>query len=228
MAKAVLGPAVTDVRGQLGGLVFSKGATGAILRTNKKPKTSATTAQYHLRGSLAAFANRWDNVLTETYRQDWRNFTLLHTRTDQLLKTYTLTGFAMFVSVNQALKQVGLAAMDDAPLSYSVGTPAPLTVTWTSPSGPLKVDSPGSEPGTHDVPAIWAAQMLPPGRIKNANKLRFLQSFTANTSGPWDITTAYTNKFGAFILGKGITLMVQYTSDQSGAQSTTQTAYQLL
>jgi len=222
MAKVLLSPAITDARGSLGGMVFTRGATGAILRVKRPALTSATILQLGLRGALATWAKKWDDTLTPTQRAGWKNLAALHPRTDQLLKSYTLTGMQLYVSVNQALKQIGEPPTNDAPAAYSCGSPTAVTIAWTPPAGPLTIDSP-IEPAANEVPVIWASPNLPGGRTtvhgtSVKGKLRFLASYASGSAGPHDITAIYTAAYGAFKIGQLINFKLQFTDKTNGCQ----------
>lgn len=70
MAQIKFGAFVTDMRGKIGGSVFSKNKNGAYAKNKVTPSNPQSGAQMAVRNLLAGFAQQW-RTLTETTRQGW-------------------------------------------------------------------------------------------------------------------------------------------------------------
>jgi hypothetical protein len=217
MPKILYGPAIADARGSIGTCVFSTGRAGSVIRQRVLSTQPNTPEQQAVRAGLASLSKRWDNVLDESQRSDWRTLAMAHPRQDLFLKTYYLTGLQMYIAANQALHKIGRAYIDDAPLSFSAGNVSTVTLAWDHIAQTLTVDA-SPEPSTDDVPVIWASAQVKPGKTVATGHLMQLDYFDANLAGPWDITAVYQVKHGTFILFRAIFIRVRYTDQTSGAQ----------
>lgn len=218
MAKITQGVIAADARGRLGSLVFTRGHYGNVIRELAIPLNTRTGPQMAVRAGVSTLAKRWSTILSDSDRTDWIGLASTVTRYDSLGQIYHPTGMNLYLGCNQALKQIGQPYIDAAPGSLSVGNPVALTTSWTPPAGPLTVDA-SSEPGTHDVPVIFASAGLPPGRAKTVSFVRQLTYEPANTSGPWDITVEWEAHHGDFVPRLSVTIGVKYTDDRTGYQS---------
>lgn len=110
MAKISPSSLLIDVRGKLGGLVFSSNKSGGYLTTLKRPIQPNTTAQRNIRGRTRSAALWWtENRLdtppdppwnTQSYKAHWDDFAALpeRIRYDYWGEPYTVTGYNEFLN----------------------------------------------------------------------------------------------------------------------------------
>jgi hypothetical protein len=225
MAKVQFSAIVNDARNKAGGTVFTKVRYGAINRRKVSPVQPRTSYQTQVRSLFTLLTKRWSSGLTATQRAGWIALAQSNPRTDVFGNSITLTGLQMYLSVNRNLQTIGVTILDDAPSNISVG--APGTITLSNAVGPpttLTVDG-GTEPGTNEVPVIFACRPLNAGRQFAGSLFRLILATTAAaTAGPWDIKSAYTGKFGAQPVGANLTIGVLYINNTNGGASLRATA----
>lgn len=99
MAVVKLGALVSDIRGKLGGHIFSKNKSGLYLSTKYKPKQTKSARQSEIRNFYRIVAQLWRN-LTEEQRQDWNvqqaNFKFV----DRWGGSRVYSGFWLFMQLN--------------------------------------------------------------------------------------------------------------------------------
>jgi hypothetical protein len=219
MAKVLLGVSLTDARGACASVVFTKSGYGNLIRAKAIPSQPDTQEQKTIKGTTSGLAKAWSMTLSETQRSGWIALAAAQPKTDQLAQTYYVPGEAFFIGANGALHAIGVAPNLDAPPTWSAGSPVSITGNWNDITHVLTV-AVTTNPGTYDVPVIWASKMLRVGQKSGARKLKALEYWPANTPGPYDITTSYQARFGPFIPLRGILLGCRYTDNRSGRQGT--------
>ncbi len=215
MAKILFGVAVTNARGSVANLVFTKSRFGPGIRTAATPIDRNTPPQRAIRANAGALAKAWSGVLTQSQRDGWNALAALNSRLDVFTQLYYLTGFLLYVAANQGLAQIAVAHIDDAPALWTAGAPTALTITQNT-GGAIFSVAVTTNPGATDVPVIYASPQLPAGISVAKTKLKKLVHFAAATAGPYDIQTQYVAKFGSVLSNKLIIVQVKYVDNLSG------------
>lgn len=220
MANIQFSALVNDARNKQGGTVFTKTRFGAMNRRKVSPIQPRTTEQTQVRSLFSLLSKRWATELTAAQLAGWRALASANPKSNVFGNNIILTGLQMYQSVNRNLQTIGVAIIDDPPANLTVG--APGTITLANAVGPpttLTVDG-GTEPGTDEVPVIFAARPLNPGRQFVGSLFRLISADTvAGTAGPWDIKSAYVAKFGAQAAGVNISVGVLYVDNTNGGAS---------
>lgn len=115
MAKflAILG----DIRGKLGGNVFSRNRNGAYVRQKVTPVNPDTSGQATIRSIFGSLSSNWSAVLTEGVRNGYKNYAAGTPLTGVFGNQYTLTGNQMYVRLNTPRLQAGQSALTAAPVT---------------------------------------------------------------------------------------------------------------
>jgi len=143
MANIKLGPLVAEIRGALGGIVFSRGAGGAIARTNPKPINPRSPAQQLTRANMAYLSQYWSSTLTDIQRATWRTYAGNTSWTNKVGTAAKISGLAAFVRLNCLLLLGGYTLQPAAPAEYGhAGTPI---FTFAADGADLGIDI--AEPG---------------------------------------------------------------------------------
>ncbi len=121
MGLVQFGGGVAQIRGKLGGTVFSRGRGGAIVRSWVSPINPNTAAQQQVRNALSTLVVKWLTVLTQLQRNGWKTYADNVPFQNALGDTIFLTGQQMFMRSNSVLVRNGLIRVDDAPTIFNLG-----------------------------------------------------------------------------------------------------------
>lgn len=250
MAKILFSAVVGDARKKIGGVVFTKGRTGAVVRRKVSPTQPRTQDQRNVRASFSALSKNWATAaatglgapaakigatlgttlsgLTPTQRAGWVALANAFTRKDQFGNTKILTGLQIYQSCNRNLESIAAGSISDAPANLDAGSPGTLTVTATAGTTPALTVDADTEPATAEAAAVYAAAQVSPGRVFIGKRYRLIFTATPGTAGPYDVLTAYTSKFGALVAGKQLPLLLAYINSTTGAKGQPSAATQLV
>jgi len=218
MAKVAFSALVNDLRNKVGGNVFTKVRSGAMVRIKVSPTQPRTSAQTAVRANFTALSKGWDTI-SQSQRNGWIALAASLPKKDVFGNTFYLTGLQMFQALNRNLQEIGVAVIDDAPASVSVGAPGALTLVATAGTPTLTVDA-ATEPATGEVPIIYATKPLNAGRkFVGKNRQILDAAIAAATAGPWDIESLYAAKYGTLVAGQNINIGVKYVNNTTGAGS---------
>ncbi len=120
MASVKFGGGVLDIRGSIGGQVFSKNRFGAYIRKKTVPVNPRSSAQNAIRNIMANVVSRWSNNLTQLQRDAWEVYAAAITVVNKLGESIFLTGFNHYVRSNVARKNINHAVIDVAPVDLSL------------------------------------------------------------------------------------------------------------
>lgn len=132
MAQIKFGLVVTDARGKAGGVVFSKGRSGAILRVKTSIVNKVSPFQAALRNQTNILMKRFSFVLSDAQRQQWAAFASDVKSADVFGDVRSITPINLYVKCNTVRHQAwrefpndvifnGIEFLDDPPGDVSVG-----------------------------------------------------------------------------------------------------------
>jgi hypothetical protein len=101
MALIQLGSIVTDIKGSIGGVTFSRNRSGITAKAKLVGKKATTQKQQIELQNNNLLRQQWQ-ALTLTQKQVWNDYASLHTKTNRYGKVKSLTGFNWFVSIQNA------------------------------------------------------------------------------------------------------------------------------
>ena len=206
MAKIKLGAIVTDIRGKLGGHVFSKNRSGAYMRTKVTPTNPQTSYQSLVRGIFAAISSAWSS-LTDTQRLSFRDKVQQYTSTDIFGDIKVPSGKTLHHKLNQNLELSGQAQVSTCPSPAEVPFANMLSATATIAGADLSVYLLGDTVGSKLM--IFGTPSLSQGTKFVKNQLRFLGSIAGVDDTDFDILSIYNAKFGAFVAGANVVIGVK-------------------
>lgn len=218
MAKVKFGAMMVDMRGKLGGQVFSKNRGGAYVRTKVTPSNPQTSDQVAQRARLAEFSQQY-RTLTEEQRLAWSSVVTQYATTNVFGDLVNPTGSTLFNRVNINIALAGGVTVLTPPLPIGVETPSDVEVSADASTPTLDLDfTPTPIPADHTM-IVEATPQLSPG-ISNANsKFRIIASLPAATATGADILSAYTEKFGALTAGRKMFVRVKFIRVSTGEVS---------
>ncbi len=117
---ALINFTIGDIIGKVGGLVFQRGAAGAVLRSKGASTDKKSPLQTQARARLTAFSRLWTYTLTASQRLDWNVLAATVTATNPFGNSTSITGQNLFVRCNSNLSICGLDTRQDAPFNLDV------------------------------------------------------------------------------------------------------------
>lgn len=115
MAIVQFGGGVLDIRGAIGGQVFSKNRFGNYIRARITPVNPQSTRQNVVRAIIQLLAQAWSNVLSQLQRDGWEVYADNIVRTNALGAQIKITGFNHYIRSNAPILQALDTRVDDAP-----------------------------------------------------------------------------------------------------------------
>lgn len=130
MALVRLGGGVHDIRGSIGGTVFSKNRSGNYIRARVTPVNPQSQRQNVMRAVTQDLSQRWSNVLTQAQRDEWEVYAAAIVRLNKLGAQIKLTGFNHFMRSNSIRLQSADNTIGDGPAALTL-PPADPTFACT-------------------------------------------------------------------------------------------------
>jgi hypothetical protein len=218
MAKVKYGAVISDSRGSVEGITFSRNRFGGFVRKRQVPRLQQTRYTQPVRSAIATLARRWFGVLTQLQRNGWIALAAANPVTDVFGNLHTLTGEQFYIRVNQIRRQAGLGFVDSAPadqvvtgldtLSVSATAPATLSISFTS--SPLAAG--------HRL-YLFATPSLSPGKVASKQDAKLIGVSGTAIASPFAAGGLYTARHGSLIAGRLVTVFVATLRDDRGALS---------
>ena len=120
MALIQLGPAVADIRGSIGGTVFSRNRFGNHIRARITPVNPQSTRQNLVRSIIQLLAQAWSTVLTQPQRDAWEVYASNIVRQNALGAQIFLTGFNHYIRSNSPILQALGTRVDAGPTTLTL------------------------------------------------------------------------------------------------------------
>lgn len=128
MALVKFGPVVSDVRGSIGGTVFSRSRAGAFARIRTKPTFAPTPPRNLIQSIMAHVYGQWLNECTNAQRVVWNTLGDNTDFTNALGDTYHPSGWNLFLRTN-SLNKLRLTSVQKTAPPTATGTHYPITYT---------------------------------------------------------------------------------------------------
>lgn len=114
MATIKLGPAISDIRGSIGGTVFSRNGGGAYAKERIKGTDPRTSAQQVVRSIVSGLIGPWA-ALSAAVRSDWGVYARQVPFINRLGDVINLSGFNMWARTKAICDRIGVAEPSVAP-----------------------------------------------------------------------------------------------------------------
>ena len=202
-AKIKLSALVSGMSGKLNGSVFAKNRGGLYLRTKVTPVNPQTSAQVAARNLLTSFSQGWKS-LTEAQRTAWNNAVENFQTTDVFGDLKKPTGLQLYIRLNANISNGGGTPITSPPLPSGVTALTALSLSAAFTGTAFDVTFAPTPVPADTALYVEATTGLSPG-INNANsKFRTIGVVAAAATSPADLSTEYTDKFGALVEGQKI------------------------
>lgn len=193
MAKLKFGAVISDARGSIEGVTFSKGRAGSFARRRVVPRAQVTAFNSAVRVRLANFARRWFGSLTAIQRTAWIALAVANPVTDVFGNTHILSGQQLYIRVNQLRAQAGLVALDVAPADQAVTGLITMIVTATAPAT-LSISFTVTPLSAGHRLYIFASPSLSPGRIATKADMKFIGVSALAQASPYAAGAQYATR----------------------------------
>lgn len=194
--------------------VASRNRFGQYYRTRAIPVQPRTTRQVSNRGTFGSLATNWSTILTDSQRQQWRDYAGITPVVNSLGVSIYLTGFQTYVGVNQLLARAGLSNVAVPPVSPGFATNIVTGITAVATGSVVTVSfATFAAPNAYQV---FAGQPRLPGQNFEGNYRFISKSPTPASAGTQVISTAYTNVWGAITSGAGKKIFFRVLDFETG------------
>jgi hypothetical protein len=219
MALMKLGIVATDIRGSVGGTVFSRNLGGAYTRARVAPVNRNSPKQTAVRAAFGAGAKLWSGTFTALQRSAWTFFAAANPLVNVLGSSIIVSGLAMSQKLNQVLAQIIEPTISDPPADLSVPALATIaSITYDISVPTMTIDTAAQ---TVVAGAKWYVFASPPmasGKLPPSSSYRYIGVFEAVAAATTvDIYSRYTNAFGVAVVGQTIGALIATVNTDSGA-----------
>jgi len=114
-------PIFSQASGSIGGMTFTHGPGGLIVRARHTPTNPASVRQRQVTALMSQAAGRWVSILTEPMRDAWRLYASQVGILNTLGKTIYLSGNAMYNRCNIARRVGEMPWIDAGPTEFTLG-----------------------------------------------------------------------------------------------------------
>ncbi len=218
MAKFTPGPMVAEVRGSVGGTVFSRNRYGAYSRIRAKPTISTTEHATAAKARMTNATQAWQG-LTVAQQNAWNAWANANPVTGSLGDQQILTGHAAFVGIYCRHTLCGAATLTAPPI-----TPAPVGLTSCSVVADKTVGTCNlTFAGTPTAGGVniwyYGCYVASAGKHWIQNQLRWCSLTGAAVASPADLFAPIEARLGAMTIGHRLILNVFTFGNATGLLS---------
>lgn len=213
---------LSDARGKLNGMVFTRGRYGAVIRNKVSPVQPGTGAQQLVKQNFGALSASWRD-LTQGERNGWNAAVENWPRNNIFGQQYLQSGLNLYVGLNQNLLTAEQATIVEAP------TPAEMPIIET---GALIASAGGGTitlnitfNSTAAVPAgyrlvVASTPNISAGRTFVKTLYRVIGTYaSATVTTALPLETVFFNKYGSLIEGQKVFVQVYLIDVVTGQAS---------
>jgi len=205
---------VAEARGKEGGVVFSRNASGAYIKTKVTPTNPRTAAQQEQRGLFGSIAQAWKG-LTATERTQWQVFADQVPQTNVFGDQIILSGFNAFVRSARNLSVIGSAFLSTPGPVPSFPSLSQVILTSNSSEINLSFVINGDASGCGTI--IDCTPGVGTGKSFVNNLFRKVQGEDRTPESPIDLTGFYIVRFGALpVTGQKVFSRIRLVDKLSG------------
>ena len=207
-----------DIRGKIGGIVYSKGRSVHTQRKRLKPFNPQTSYQTVVRALTKRFSQAWRS-LDPSNILEWNDQAALDVRSNVFGGKYRTTGHKMFVAQNVESFINGGTVQIDSPFVTTDGNIISLVSIDPDSTGTPKFDVViDVVPATDQKVIVFASNQMSAGISNFTGKHRRIGIYDATdfSSKTKNIIADYVARFGDLIADKKISVQCFYTNADAG------------
>lgn len=194
--KVKWGALIVAGSGGAGGHILSKNRGGAYLRTKVTPLNPSSNDQVAVRNNFTANAQGWKG-LTVAQRKDWNTSVQNFIGTDVFGDSKVLSGFQLYVRLNNYLRFISETPIVSPPVPASVPTFATFSAIPDKTLGDCEIAFTPAIAATEKV-IISATPGLSAGVSFVKSEYRKITIMDNADVTPYDLFADYETKFGTF------------------------------
>jgi len=193
-AKIKFGQIISEARGKIAGMVFSKNKSCAYIRTKATPIQPRTSFTQAVRANLTAAAKAWKGF-SDTVRAEFTAHADELNIRNSLGDAVRISGFNFYISLCRSANQIGQGLFTTYPGRIEPGAVTSFSVACTYLPDKITLTYSPVIPAS-DYWILLATRPMSIGRQPKKGDFRQIDFIAAADVSPLDITTAYTDKFG--------------------------------
>lgn len=219
-AKVLFGGGVSEMRGKIGGTIFSRNKGGPYAKNMANPTNPQSTKQLLVRSIFSAITTLWQN-LTSAQRTAWSAAAEVIPFINSIGLAYYLTGKGLFQKCNTVLQNVGITALSDAPTKFEVpDAPSNISIAAAAGAGTFVLSA---DDGVVPADRTCVIDGAPQGTSAMINNNSLFKRLTyvaaAGVLDTLDLTSVYTSIYGAYLVGQKLEIRVAYINNLNGMMS---------
>jgi len=184
--------AISDIRGTIGGTVFSNSSAGLVMKTKTSPVNRNTVKQSVQRAIIGDLQSQWLS-LTDDQRCCWGLYTKLFPKKQNNINGLLINAQQTFIKFNAPFRLYGIPIITDPVLTPSELTS--LTYIVVVIAGTMSILSQRAMVATDEFIVLSMTYPKPP-TVNNPGTTYKSIIFTTINGFAFDITTEYTDIFG--------------------------------
>jgi hypothetical protein len=193
MAKIKFGQIISEARGKIAGMVFSRNKSGNFIRQKVTPLNPGSGYQIAVRTSMRTASKAWQ-TLTDSVRTEYETHVKDLSVRNSLGDPVRLSGYNFFVSLCRNAVTVGQAP----PTTYPGNNEPAAVQSWSGASsyGPDKIIltfAPAVPAADRWV--LFATKPLSKGIKSAPNEFRIIGYLSNGDLSPFDVTAMYVAKY---------------------------------
>jgi hypothetical protein len=216
VAKIKFGAVISDSRGSVEGITFSRNRFGGFVRKRQVPRRQQTTFTQPVRSAIATLSRDWFGALSQVQRDGWVALAAANPVTDVFGNNHILTGQQFFIRVNQIRRQAGLSFVSSAPADQAVTGLATLSVVATAPAT-LSISFTVSPLTAGHRLYLFATPSLSPGKVASKQDASFIGVSGTAIASPFAAGSLYMARHGDMVSGRLVTVFASVLRDDRGA-----------
>ncbi|HUD44969.1 MAG TPA: hypothetical protein VMR41_05470 [Patescibacteria group bacterium] len=195
-AKIKFGQIISEARGKIAGMVFSRNRGGSFIRQKVTPLNPRTDLQKAIRASLKTAAKNWAG-LGDDVQAGYDAMKEQGARHNSIAERYVPSGFNLYIALCRVAQTIGVAAPTAYPGNTEPGEI--LTQSWVAvrPGNTLTLTFTPPIPAA-DAWIIYATKPLSYGRKDSRSDYRVIAVLTSTNVSPYSAEDDYTAVFGVF------------------------------
>lgn len=169
MATIKLGAIASDIRGSIGGTVFSRNGGGAYAKGRTKGTDPKTALQQVVRGIMSGMIQAWA-LLSAAVRADWGVYARQVPFINRLGDAINLSGYNMYVRTKSICELIGVAMPAAAPtVMYLAETDPTIVITPDASSKNVSIAFDNTVPWAGEIGGyLLCYQGLPQSSTRNS------------------------------------------------------------
>lgn len=195
MAKVKFGQIISEARGKIAGMVFSRNTYGSYIRQKVTPVNPSSAAQTTIRTYLTQLAQDWRD-LTAAQKLQWNTQAVAYAKTNIFGDKQAPTGFNLYMGLNLNILNIGGAVISTPPILEDAFNFTSLSAVVSAGGGTSTLTFADAIPATVSV-ELFATCPMSAGKAFVKSEYRKIDTLTNADVSPYDCAAAYIAKFGS-------------------------------